>query len=71
MGSCVMRTSLEGRGARALMAVRSVTPADLGFFADAGLSQFWTGPEHWEDLILLSGPRVIFFVCSHEGFGRV
>lgn len=40
------------------------------FFAKSQ-SLFWEGPGAWDDLMLFSKGKLIFFVCTHDKFGYV
>lgn len=59
------------RGTRALLAKCAISGLDFEEFARHRLRLFWQGPGRWEDLMLLEGNKLIFYVCSHEQLGAI
>lgn len=54
-----------------LLVTGNAREVDLDDFFVGSTSLLWRASGCWDDLMLLSRDKLLFYVCTHEGFGQI
>lgn len=54
-----------------LLVIGNTKKAEFASIFPKSTRIFWRGGNEWDDLILMDKAHILFYVCSHEGFGEI